>query len=132
MGNPGSSIPSLARSWKKCGRRHPIGSRGGYVAREYGVGRGRIDLHVRWPYTDSEGKRAWQQEAIEMKVWKDKTKDPLAKGLVQLAGYLKQLGLDRGTLVIFDRRSDAPELEERTRFEEAVTEEGFRVVVLRA
>ena len=110
---------------------HRIVNGRGYVTREYGVGRGRIDLHVRWPYTDSDGKRAWQQEAIEMKVWRDRTKDPLAKGLVQLSGYLKQLALDRGTLVIFDRRSDAPELEDRTRFEQAVTEEGYPVLVLR-
>ncbi len=25
---------------------------GGYIDREYGVGRGRIDLLVRWPYSD--------------------------------------------------------------------------------
>jgi hypothetical protein len=111
---------------------HRIVNGGGYVAREYGVGRGRIDLHVRWPYTDSEGKRAWQQEAVELKVWRDGAKDPLAKGLVQLGGYLEQLGLDHGTLVLFDRRSSAPGIEERTRFEEATTEQGYRVVVLRA
>ena len=111
---------------------HRIVNGGGYVAREYGVGRGRIDLHVRWPYTDSDGKRAWQQEAIELKVWRDRGKDPLARGLTQLAGYLKQLGLDRGTLVLFDRRSDAADIEERTRFEDAKTDEGHEVLVLRA
>jgi len=34
--------------------------------------------------------------------------------------------------VLFDRRSSAPGIEERTRFEEATTEQGYRVVVLRA
>jgi len=111
---------------------HRVVNGGGYVAREYGVGRGRIDLHVRWPYTDSAGKRAWQQEAIEMKVWRDRVRDPLAQGLRQLGGYLKQLGLERGTLVIFDRRSDALDIEERTRFERATTEDGYEVLVLRA
>jgi len=111
---------------------HRIVNGGGYVAREYGVGRGRIDLHVRWPYTDGAGKRAWQQEAIEMKVWRDRGKDPLAQGLTQLGGYLKQLGLKKGTLVIFDRRSDAPDIEQRTRFEHVSTEDGYEVLVLRA
>ena len=111
---------------------HRIVNGGGYVAREYGVGRGRIDLHVRWPYLGAGGKRAWQQEALVMKVWHEGAKDPLAKGLVQLGGYLKQLGLDRGTLVIFDRRSEAGDIEERTRFEQVETDEGFEVLVLRA
>ena len=111
---------------------HRIVNGGGYVAREYGVGRGRIDLHVRWPYTDTDGKRVWQQEAIEMKVWRDRGKDPLTQGLGQLGGYLKQLGLDHGTLVLFDRRTDAQDIEQRTRFEQAVTEEGCEMLVLRA
>ena len=111
---------------------HRIVNGGGYVAREYGVGRGRIDLHVRWPYTDSAGKRAWQQEAVEMKVWRDRGKDPLAQGLAQLLGYLKQLGLKKGALVIFDRRSDAPDIEQRTRFEQGSTEAGYEILVLRA
>src|SRR5215470_3505935 len=38
---------------------------GGHVSREYGVGRGRIDLLVRWPYTTPAGKQAWQREALE-------------------------------------------------------------------
>jgi len=80
----------------------------------------------------STGKRTWQQEAVEMKVWRDGARDPLAKGLVQLGGYLKPLGLDRGTLVLFDRRSDAVDIEERTRFEQVVTDEGLEVLLLRA
>jgi hypothetical protein len=111
---------------------HRIVNGGGYVAREYGVGRGRIDLSIRWPYTDGQGKRGWQQEAVEMKVWRDRAKDPLEQGLRQLGEYVKRLGLDRGTLVLFDRRSDAPDIEQRTRFEQAVTEQGFDVLVLRA
>src|SRR5262249_20072573 len=66
---------------------------GGFIDREYGIGRGRIDLLVRWPYRDAGGGRAWQREALELKVWRDKTKDPLAKGLEQLDGYLEKTGL---------------------------------------
>ena len=105
---------------------------GGYVEREVGVARGRIDLHVRWPYASPDGKRAWQVFALELKAWAAKKKDPLEEGLKQVEGYLAGLGLDEGTLVIFDRRPDAPPPEERTRFEEARTASGRRIVVLRA
>ena len=105
---------------------------GGYIDREYGVGRGRIDLCVRFPHLDVAGKRAWQREALEIKVWSRGRVDPLAKGLAQLETYLDRLGLDHGVLAIFDRRPSAPSIEERTRFEEAHTEKGYPVTVLRA
>jgi len=105
---------------------------GGYVMREYGIGRGRIDLLVRWPYTDSDGKRCWQQEAVEMKVWSEHGKDPLAAGMKQLAEYLDRVGLDHGTLVLFDRRASAKDIEERTVFDRAVSDKGHEVVILRA
>ncbi len=49
--------------------------------REYGVGRGRIDLLLRWPYPADDGKRAWQKEALELKVWRQGRPDPFQKGL---------------------------------------------------
>ena len=104
---------------------------GGYIDREYGVGRGRIDACVRWPHRDPSGKRLWQREAVELKVWR-KGKDPLEKGLVQLDGYLAGLGLQEGALVIFDQRPDIGDPESRTRFEEAATPSGRKVTVLRA
>ncbi|MBI4600602.1 MAG: ATP-binding protein [Planctomycetes bacterium] len=76
----------------------------GYVDREYGVGRGRIDLLVRWPYKLPSGERKWQREAVELKVWRQGKPDPRKDGLAQLEMYLERMGLDRGHLVIFDRR----------------------------
>ncbi len=105
---------------------------GGHVHREYGVGRGRIDLLVRWPYTAADGRRAEQREAIELKVWADGQADPLAKGLAQLDGYLDGLGLATGVLVIFDRRATALPVAQRTGFEAATTLSGRSVTVLRA
>lgn len=61
-----------------------------------------------------------------------KKKDPLEKGLVQLEAYLDRLGLDHGRLVLFDRRPEAPPIEERTIFEQARTPKGYAVHVLRA
>jgi hypothetical protein len=103
------------------------------VNREYGAGRGRIDILVRWPYTDSDGQQACQREAVETKVWRKGKPDPLGEGLRQLDGYLDRLGLDTGILVIFDRRPQAAPVPERTtRFESATSPSGRAVTVLRA
>ncbi|MGH3680601.1 MAG: ATP-binding protein [Natronosporangium sp.] len=111
---------------------HRIVNGGGYIDREYGVGRGRIDLLVRWPYTGGNGKRAWQREAVELKVWRPARPDPLEEGLRQLDDYLDRLDLDRGTLVVFDWRDEAAPHAERTRFEDAATPSGRPVTLLRA
>jgi hypothetical protein len=77
---------------------------GGIIDREYGIGRKRIDLLVRWPYRDAEGKEALQREVLELKVWRTGEKDPLQKGLEQIDGYLERAGVEQGILVIFDQR----------------------------
>jgi hypothetical protein len=105
---------------------------GGYVEREFGVGRGRIDLLVRWPLPGVASPVDWQHEALELKVWRDGRSDPLAEGLEQLDGYLAGLSLDHGVLVLFDRRTGIQTVEARTRFDEAVTESGRPVILLRA
>nr|WP_322760045.1 ATP-binding protein [Frankia sp. Cr2] len=105
---------------------------GGYVEREYGVGRGRIDILVRWPWTTADGKRAWQREALELKVRRAGEPDPLGRGLTQLDGYLDRLGLDRGTLVVFDRRPDAAPIAERTTITEVASPSGRTITLLRA
>jgi hypothetical protein len=113
---------------------HRLVNGGGFIGREVGVGRKRIDLVVRWPYRNRAGKRAVQREALELKLWRDRDKkgDPLAAGLVQLDAYMGKLGVSRGVLVIFDARAAAEAVETRTRFEEAVTGSGRNVTVLRA
>ncbi len=113
---------------------HRLVNGGGFISREVGVGRKRIDLLVRWPYTNRRGKRAVQRAALELKVWRDRDRkgDPLAAGLVQLDAYLAKLGLSHGVLVIFDARAAADPVEDRTRFEEAVTSSGRKITVLRA
>lgn len=98
---------------------------GGFVDREYAVGSGRLDLCIRWPR--EEGVERW---AIELKVWRDRRPDPLPKGLDQLSSYLERLGLDSGTLVLFDARSAAPPLVEREGLE-TVEHRGRRIQILR-
>jgi hypothetical protein len=102
---------------------------GGFIDREYGVGRRRIDVLVRWPLPDG----TWQREALELKMRRDREADPTPEGLRQIEGYLSSLGLDHGWLVVFDRRSDAPPVTERTCFDAAKTPIlGLAVSILRA
>ncbi len=97
----------------------------GAVDREYAAGRGRVDLCIRWPRPDS-GFDRW---AIELKVWRDNTsRDPVAGGKDQLVDYLERLGLEDGTLMVFDCRSDADPLPQRMSREE-VSHKGRKIVV---
>jgi hypothetical protein len=111
---------------------HRLVDGGGYVDREYGAGMRRIDLLVRWPYRDSDGRRVWQREVIEVKVWQHGRPDPSKVGLDQLDGYLTRLDLDHGTLVVFDRRPGAQPYETRIGFSQLETPAGRRINLLRA
>ncbi len=104
---------------------------GGVVTREYGIGRRRIDLLLTWPWTDADGQRQVQREALELKVWRTGRNDPLAEGLAQLDADLDRVGLPEGVLMIFDRSKPEMPLEARVREEEAVTATGKRVRVWR-
>ena len=105
---------------------------GGIIDREYGVGRGRIDVLVRWPGPNSKTTRDWQREAFELKVWRDGRPDPLKDGLHQLERYLDGLHLKQGTLVIFDRRKEALPSATRTQISHTQTPKGYGVMLLRA
>jgi hypothetical protein len=102
---------------------HRVVNGGGAIEREYAIGSGRMDLLVR--YRD-------RVLAIELKVWRDHEPDPLAGGLEQLDRYLAGLGLDRGWLVLFDRRSGSPRLSDRTSSSEATSPGGRQITVIRA
>lgn len=112
----------------------PVGGRtegaelAGVITREYGVGRGAIDLLLRWKLPDG----SLQRVAMELKVRTARTGDPLAKGLRQIDGYLARLDLMEGILVIFDRRADAPPIPERTTLETVMSPEGRTITLLRA
>ena len=109
---------------------------GGYIDREYGLGRKRLDLLIRW-FTglDPAGLPTGEdRHALELKVWRDGQKDPLVLGLTQIDGYLQRLGLATGTLLLFDARSAAPsgdDWETRGEFAEVQTPSGRTVTVLR-
>ncbi|MCB9551516.1 MAG: ATP-binding protein [bacterium] len=102
---------------------------GGFVDREFGIGRRRLDLLVRWPLPGG----GWQREAIECKVWSDESRrgDPVVVGLEQIDGYLAGLGLDHGALLVFDRRAERLPIEARVGVSEARTVSDRRVWVVR-
>ena len=66
---------------------------GGKILREYGLGRGALDLLVEWPN---------ERHAIEIKIRRGpRTETP---ALQQSSRYLDRIGLSEGWLVMFDRR----------------------------
>ncbi|RMI47504.1 ATP-binding protein [Actinomadura harenae] len=102
---------------------------GGFIDREYAVGRDRVDIAVRKPHLDEQGRRAVQLSAFELKVRTDKSGDQVDKGLAQLDGYLDSLGLDTGTLIVFDRRGSAAPIVDRTSIGRSTSPSG-RVITL--
>lgn len=70
---------------------------GGRIHREYGLGRGALDLMIEW---------RGQRHAIEVKLRRDTETEEDA--LDQLARYLNLAGLAEGWRVTFDLRSTLP------------------------
>ena len=70
----------------------------GRLAREYGLGRQRVDLLVLWSRP-----QGMQRIVIECKILRGKLESTLAKALPQTAGYMDRCGAEAGHLVIFDR-----------------------------
>ena len=70
----------------------------GRIEREYGLGRQRVDLFIRWPRPSGV-----QRFVIECKILRGGLDATLEKGLPQTAGYMDRCAADAGHLVIFDR-----------------------------
>ncbi|EYF02228.1 hypothetical protein [Chondromyces apiculatus] len=93
---------------------------GGRIPREYGLGRGALDLLVVW--RDERHAR----HVIELKLRRDT--DTEEEALDQLAGYLDRAGLAEGWLVLFDLRKEIPWSEKLTL--RAVEHAGKRIHVV--
>ena len=101
---------------------HRVVNGGGTLERDYAIGSGRMDLCLRYGNVTL---------GMELKVWRDGRPDPLTVGLTQLDAYLAGLGLDTGWLVIFDRRSDQPPIEQRTTCDTHHSPQGREIQVVR-
>ncbi|TAF09321.1 MAG: ATP-binding protein [Nostocales cyanobacterium] len=102
---------------------HRVINGGGILEREYAIGSDRMDLCLRYKGVTL---------GIELKVWRDKKRDPQADGIEQLESYLGRLGLDFGWLFVFDRRKNALPMEERLSTQVVMTENQRRITVIRA
>jgi hypothetical protein len=76
---------------------------GGRVEREYGLGRGRTDLLVIWPYPGGE-----QRIVIELKLKRKTLAETIQQGLAQTRRYMDRSQAEAGHLVIFDRDPNRP------------------------
>ncbi|MDD1729853.1 MAG: ATP-binding protein [Methanospirillum sp.] len=72
---------------------------GGRIEREYGLGRGRLDLLVIWPGLD----RAVQRIVIECKILRGTREKTIREGIAQTFRYADTCGAEEAHLVIFDR-----------------------------
>ncbi|NJN29618.1 MAG: ATP-binding protein [Synechococcales cyanobacterium RM1_1_8] len=118
-----ASYPEIAPHLVLMAFLHRVVNGGGTLEREYAIGRDRMDLCLRYGTVTL---------GIELKVWRDRKGDPLGQGLAQLDGYLARLNQESGWLVIFDRRTDAPELETRLSSDLEQSPGGREITVIRA
>jgi hypothetical protein len=127
----GASYKEVAAQLVMMGYLHRAINGHGFIDREYGVGRRRIDLLIRWPWNDADGTRRVQKQVLELKVWRSRSGDPLQQGLVQIDGYLDRTAQDTGILVIFDQRKNSPEIHDRITRTTETTPTGKKVTLLR-
>lgn len=79
---------------------------GGYIDREYGLGRKRTDLLIRKPLTDGYGGPV-QRIVLELKIKRGSLDGVIEKGLQQTWEYMDSVGsVDEGHLIIFDRSAE--------------------------
>ena len=79
---------------------------GGYIDREYGLGRRRTDLLIRKPLTDGYGGPV-QRIVLELKILRGELEATIEKGLRQTSDYMDLVGsVDEGHFILFDRKGD--------------------------
>ncbi len=76
---------------------------GGYIDREYGLGRGRTDLLIRKPLTEGYGGLI-QRIVLELNIKRGDLDKVIARGLEQTAWYMDHCGdVSEGHLIVFNR-----------------------------
>lgn len=77
---------------------------GGYIDREYGLGRRRTDLLITKPLTDGYGGPV-QRIVLELKILRGALDKCIEKGLEQTAAYMDICGgtVNEGHFIVFDR-----------------------------
>ncbi len=82
---------------------HRVVNGGGRIEREYGLGRGRVDLLLVWPFA-----AGTQEFLVGCKVVgeHDRLESVIAEGVEQTAAYAGRCAAQGAHLVIFDRRTE--------------------------
>lgn len=82
---------------------------GGYIDREYGLGRGRTDLLITKPLTEQYG-GPFQRIVMELKIFRSNMEETIRKGLEQTVEYMDRCGgtINEGHFILFDRRPGIP------------------------
>jgi len=96
---------------------------GGLIEREYAIGRGRMDVCIR---------QGGAAIALVVKVRRDRDPDPVPEGLGQVDEALDRLGVDKGWLVVFDRRKGLSPVSQRLGATKEKTPAGREIVLVRA
>ena len=80
---------------------------GGYIDREYGLGRGRTDLLITKPLTEQYG-GPFQRIVLELKIFRSNMDETIRKGLQQTSEYMDRCGgiINEGHFILFDRRPE--------------------------
>ncbi len=79
---------------------------GGYIDREYGLGRRRTDLLIRKPLQGGLTGPV-QRVVLELKILRGDLEATIVKGLEQTAAYMDLVGtVDEGHFIVFDRSGD--------------------------
>ncbi len=74
---------------------------GGRIEREYGLGRGRVDLLIVWPWP--EGAPETRKYVVECKILRGGLDKTVRDGVLQTGAYMDRCAAEDGHLVVFDR-----------------------------
>ena len=88
---------------------HRVVNGGGRIEREYGLGRGRVDLLITWPQSlppEEPGGVRVREYVVECKVARagDGLESTVRDGVEQTAGYMARCAAEAGHLVVIDQR----------------------------
>ena len=83
---------------------------GGRIEREYGIGRGAVDIQVLWPAEAGQPSDLWTRIVVECKALRESSRQSLEntieRGVAQTLRYMAQCNAAEGHLVVFDRREE--------------------------
>ena len=83
---------------------------GGRIEREYGIGRGAVDIQVLWPAQPGQPSDLWTRIVVECKALQPSGRQSLEstieRGVAQTLRYMAQCKAKEGHLVVFDRREE--------------------------